>query len=144
MRTIQTLAKEASQYMTTDKRPDGSTFWRTADDCPEWVTDMIHDAHGDMMPDDYRYRWVSYALEAFQNYDDAERAIDEIAPDVYNYDLLQWVASNLNRMAYVDEAMENGAKSLSDALMWAQSDEMREVYSAVLSFLESSLETEEA
>lgn len=138
--TIQELAKEASQYMTTDKRPDGSTFWKTADNCPEWVKDMIHDAHGDMMPDDYRYRWVGYALEAFQNYDNPEDALDDISPDVYNYDLLQWCASNLHRMAYVDEAMENGARSLSDALMWGQSDEMREVYSSVLAFLESSLE----
>jgi hypothetical protein len=144
MKTIQEFASEASNYMTTDTRPDGSTFWKTTDNCPDWVSDLVRSAHGEMMPDDYLYRWTAYALEAFSSYDDPERAIDDISPDVYNWDLLNWVSSNLWRMGYVDEAMENGAKTLADALMMGQTDEMREVFYSVLESLVSLTETEEA
>lgn len=138
--TIQELASNASQYMTTGTRDNGETFYKMTDDRPEWFSDMVRKAHGEMMPDDYIYRWVSYALDAFQNYDDPEDALCEIQPDVYNYDLLQWVSSNLWRMAYVDDAMDNGAKTLADALMWGQSEEMREVYDCVLNSLQAQLE----
>jgi len=137
---VQDLAIEASKYFTTGERGNGETFYKTTDDCPQWVTELVRNAHGDFLPNDYRYRWIAYALDAFSQYEDGHNAIDEVQPDVYNFDLLQWVSSNLYRMAYVDEAIQNGAQDLATALTWAQSDEIRETYQRVLESLEAEQE----
>ena len=65
--------------------------------------------------------------------------------DVMNVDLLRWVSSNLTRMAYVDEALEEyGMKDLAHALMAGQAAEMGEVYDYVLSGLEAQVAADEA
>lgn len=145
MKTIQELAREGSAFLTTSTRPDGSTFYRLADNAPQWVSDLVYSAHGDMMPDDYRYRWSAYALDAFAEYDDHQTAIDDIQAEPYNSQLLSWVSSNLYRMAWVDEAISEGCcETLSEALSWGQAAEMREVYYSVLESLVTELEEMEA
>lgn len=144
MKTIQELAREGSAFLTTSTRPDGSTFYRLADNAPQWVSDLVYSAHGDMMPDDYRYRWSAYALEAFSSYDDPETAIYEIEPEPYNSQLLAWVSSNLIRIAFVDDAMDNGSSDLISALAAGQAAEMSEVYYSVLESLVTELEEMEA
>ena len=145
--SVQDLAKEASQYMTTGKRDNGDTFYKTTDNRPEWFRDLVHSAHDDYLPDDYRYRWIAYALDAFSSYDDAEQAIDEIEPDCYNFDLLKWVGSNLYRMGYVDEVLSSGSfdslSPLASSLACAQAEEMRETYCSVLASLQQELTNRE-
>ena len=141
---VQDLAIEASKYFTIGERDNGETFfYKTTSNCPQWVTELVRNAHGDFLPDDYRYKWIAYALDAFSDYEDGHNAIDEVQPDVYNFDLLKWVSSNLYRMAYVDEAIQNGAQDLASALTWAQSDEIRETYYGVLESLEAELTSRE-
>jgi hypothetical protein len=141
MKTIQDLAREGSTFLTTSTRPDGSTFYRLADNAPSWVFKMVHSAHGVLMPDDYRYRWSAYALDAFADYDDPETAISELEAEPYNSQLLAWVASNLSRMDFVDEAISEGCcETLSEALSWGQAAEMREVYCSVLESLVTEVE----
>ncbi|MGC0153538.1 hypothetical protein ACPRNU_13835 [Chromobacterium vaccinii] len=66
---------------------------------------MVHAAHGDMLPDDHRYQFITDAVEALANYDDPEEAIEAIQPDVYTHDLTKWLASNNSRLDYLSEAI---------------------------------------
>jgi hypothetical protein len=146
MNNIQTLAKEASAYMTTDTRPNGERFYKTTDNCPDWFSDLVREAHGEMMPDDYRYRFISEALDAFADYDDTDSALEQIEADCYTYNLIEWLGSNLTRQYYTDEALENGAPDTFAMLYNGQAQEKDEVYRSVLQSLETQLEelTEEA
>lgn len=144
MKTLQTLSREGSAFITTSTRPDGSTYYRLADNAPSWISELVYTAHGDMMPDDYIYRWCSYALDAFADYDEPQKAIDDLQSEPYNSQLLAWLSSNLSRIAFVDDAMENGAEDLISAVSWGQTEEMREVYYSVLESLVTELEELEA
>ncbi len=73
-------------------------------------------------------------LEDYQDnqiYEDVNNDVN-----IYHYDLLKWVSDNLYNMGYVDEAIENGAKTLSDALMQGQYEAIREIYQDLINILE--------
>ena len=134
---VQSLAAEASKFFYRKKRKedDEKMITITKDDAPEWVKDMVHAAHGDMMPDDYRYEFITDALYALEANDDADRARDELEPDIYTSDLTAWLHSRNDRMSYVDDARaeygDTGDVSTSDALMRGQLMEKLEVFDAV-------------
>ena len=130
--TIQTLATEVAQQFETATRPDGTRYVCRKNEhrAEDWIQDMIRAAHGDMLPDDYVYQYASDALDAIAEGDeDGEYSILE--PDVYTRDLLNWVGSDLNRVAYVDEAISEGAETLFDALTRGQLDEKQMVFDTV-------------
>lgn len=145
--TVRELAKEALQYfklktVTRDSRE--VTIWAHTDDAPEWVKEMTREAHGDMLPDDWKFRFVVEALEAIANSEDGyeDEVITELEADVYNHELLDWVSSSLIRMRYVDEAVEKTEwpGSLAYALAMGQLDEKQEVCWIVLECLRDRLE----
>lgn len=108
---------------------------------------VARDAHGDMMPDDCKWQYVADALALIseqQESADLEDIGREIEPDVYNHDLLTWAASNLSRMGYVDEAVEEYGwpGSLAQALMLGQKAEREEVYFSVLESLREIVQDE--
>src|SRR6266516_1712460 len=106
--TLESLAREAAGWFETAERPDGESFTRTKDGTPEWVTDLVREAHGDdFLPDDWRYATISDALNFLADDgdpDDAGEFADQ-AVDVYTGARFAWLASNLNRAGYVDEAV---------------------------------------
>ena len=85
--TIQKTAADAASYFETALRADGANiagdsntvYVRLKDGAPEWVTDLVHDAHGDMLPDDWRYSVIQDALETIADSDDPEDASGEFA-----------------------------------------------------------------
>jgi hypothetical protein len=90
-------------------RADGlSTFWTTRDDAPDWVTDIVRDAHAGAMPCDWRYDKIAdLAHELGQVADpDAMDAMEwaDRAADVYTSDLLKWLADVTYALEAVDEA----------------------------------------
>lgn len=130
-----------------DDEPDTTYFVRLKDGSPEWVRDLVHAAHGDdFLPDDYRYKWTMEACEFIADADDPEDAgsdFADLAVNVYTSDRLQWLASNLQRPGYCDEAMreygstEVGAFSgIVDLIGLGQYAEAYEVYGLVLRALE--------
>jgi len=104
-----------------------------------------------MEVDDYHYKWLHGCLseysEKFNEYIDTELSeipfdeiedsiIDDLEPDVYNWDRLQWISSNLTRASYVDDALEQLEwKSFYDLIGFAQLDEMNEVYQIGFEFV---------
>ena len=123
--TVQNLAGEALSYFTTAHRADGTPFWLLTDNAPEWVRDLCHKAHGNMMPDDWRYNFVVSALNAL---DDGDAEPGE--PSVYTHELTGWLHSRTDRYAYVDDAVEEygAAVGIIGAITMGYAAEMREVF----------------
>ena len=59
----QARAQEAYDCFETAARPDGETFTRVRDGSPGWVGELVREAHGDFLPDDWRYGCIQSALE---------------------------------------------------------------------------------
>ena len=104
-----------------------------------------------MQVDDYHYKWLSYCLSEYSDklkpligtavedidYDFInDDILSDLEADIYNADLLRWIASNLTRSYYVDDAFaESDFDSLWSLLSWAQISEMREVYEMGFEFV---------
>lgn len=140
---IQELAKEASEYLTRDTRNDGKAFVKQTDNAPEWFNTLCREAHGDMLPDDYRYEFIEEALDAIA---ECEGPADEIQleADIYTHYLLKWLASRSDRYSFVDDAVADyGVPEPFDTIKviaWGQLREKEEVLYSVISSLEARLE----
>lgn len=141
--TIESLAEEAASYLHYISRGE-ETIATLKDDRPEWVFDLVHEAHGDFMPDDWRYDAISRALDhiAETGDEDAHEWADNHV-DVYTSARYAWLASNLNRAGYCDEAREEGLAENVDICTLVgigQYMEAREVYDLVFQALRDRLE----
>jgi hypothetical protein len=149
--TISQLAQEA--YATFERDNSDTTLWKTRDDAPEWVSELVHEAHGSFLPDDWRYDCIHSALSHIADSgadDEADLADEDHAfsdghVDVYNARRAAWLASNLERGGYCDEAVEEGLVSAEAgiyALIGAgQYMECQEVWGSVVRSLADHLET---
>ena len=136
-KAVNELAKEALEWFTTDTRDNGEEFVKTKEGRPDWLENLIFTAHGDMMPDDYRYKFILDALEIIANSDqEAELDYPEIEADIYTRDLTAWLHSRNDRICYLTEALEEyEIKDGFWALQEAQLREREEVYFSVLNSL---------
>ena len=131
---IRKLSAEAYGYLERARRGDGSRYVRRKNGSPEWVADLCRKAHGDSFPDDWIYEQIANCLESILDNDCEYEARDaaESAVDVYDTDLLDWANG---RAEYVDDAIRDGAKDLSSAIMLGQQTMIGEIFSAIVSFL---------
>ena len=137
-KTVNELAKEALGWFTTDARDNGEEFVKTKEGRPDWLENLIFTAHDDMMPDDYRYRFIEDALQYISDQDEDADDLDcpEIEADSYTSELTKWLHSRNDRVYYLTEALEE--YEINDgfqALYLAQLCERGEVYDSVLSSL---------
>lgn len=144
--TVQDVAREAASWFEVAKRGDDD-FTRCKDGRPEWVSDLVYAAHDSMFPDDWRYASVSSALEFIAESSDPEDEGGEWADgnvDVYTGARLAWLASNLNRAGYCDEAVEefssDGSAGIVERIGLGQYAESSEIYGSVLSSLQERVE----
>ena len=147
--TLNEKASEAYGWFETAARDNGNSFVRLKDGAPEWVTELVHRAHGDFLPDDWRYSTIRNAVGWIADESDpdepGEFADSEV--DVYTGARLAWFGSNLNRAGYVDEALEEfGAREVSDSselielIGLGQYFEASEVFRLVVEALRDALE----
>ena len=142
-KNVNELAREALEWFETGTRDSGEKFVKTKDGRPEWLTDLIFTAHGDMMPDDHRYKFIEEALDLIANQDvDLDRP--EIEADIYTSDLTAWLNSRNDRVYYLTKALEEyEIKDGFQALQAAQIIEKEEVYWSVLESLRELCEEEQ-
>lgn len=157
MTTIHELAQEAAEHFGTSRCRQGNRRARGNDEeaitvlkdgAPEWVRDLVREAHDEMLPDDWRYASIRSALEAIadgEGYDPDEIAGEwaDSNVDVYTGSRLEWLASNLNRPAYCDEgADELGGEGLDtvERIGLGQHIESREIFASIVQSLEDRLE----
>jgi hypothetical protein len=140
---IQKLAAEANAYLKRDTARD---ILLPADGAPDWFAELCHHAHGSMMPDDWRYEFIQDALAALEDGAD-EDGIDLDALYPYTADRLDWLASNLDRPGYCDEAAEDAGGppgGIVAFVAWGMDRELREVVELVRARLEEIAEDQEA
>lgn len=139
--TIQSLAKELYDDLETAQRPNGGDFLRLKDGHPQWMQDVIRTAHSDLMPDDWRYKFIEDACQAIiEHEDDRDSAYESLEADIYNHDLLQWLASNLSRIGYCDDAAQDfgiSDGSIINIIQWGQLSEKQETFNLLYDALES-------
>ena len=137
----------ADQFETRT-RNNGDTFHCLTDSRPDWSQDVARQCHDGMIPDDYRYKWLSHGADTLADIpaDEWEDSIYEIADsmvDIFNYSLLQWCASHLSRVGYVDEEANEtlsptpGKFDLIHSLQVGQFREIRETLGFLVSEIES-------
>src|SRR4051812_18222176 len=108
---MQKLAGEASEWFQRVERGE-ETIVTLKDGRPDWLQELVYTAHGDFGPDDWRYQAIEAAIDAIHDAsEDADRSeighdFADSHVDVYTGARLAWLASNLNRPGYVDEACE--------------------------------------
>lgn len=136
-----TAARELADAFVTFKR-DGSdeTIYKCKDGTAQWITDAVMAAHGDMMPDDWKYEHCSHVADAIVEtleYNDADLdrlEVGEIADDlvdIYTASLTAWLASHLDRVGYVDDADHAEEADLGDLLRAGQYAELSEIADAL-------------
>jgi hypothetical protein len=104
------IAKQLVDAFTTDTRNDGTAFTKLRDGSPQWMTDAIHTAHGDILPLDWIYEHCGRMAEKMTDYepeqwDDSVSEWADSLVDVYNYDLARWLSLHLDFPGFVDEAV---------------------------------------
>ena len=136
-KTVNELAREALGWFITDTRDSGEKFVKTKYGRPDWLGNLIFTAHGDMLPDDYRYKFIEDALIMIADQDeDTDLDCPEIEADTYTSDLTKWLHSRNDRVYYLTEALEKyEIKNGFWALQESQLCEREEVYFSVLNSL---------
>lgn len=148
--SVQTLAKQVLGMVSQGTRDNGDTFKMLNENAPEWMQDLVQDAHAGSLPDDHSYEFIFEALNAIVDADDEDSARESIEGDTYNRDLLTWLSSSLNRAAYVDQAVNDQYIDVSsgfnvfDTMRTGQWIEKLEVFDSVLESLQNRLDEVEA
>lgn len=146
--TISSLAGEAYDWFTRKERGD-ETITVLKEDAPEWLTDLVREAHGDFLPDEWRYKAIRSALGAI--HDNEGEDIDDLGSewadqnvDTYTYARLHWLASHLSRADYCDDAVSeigiNEDAGIVDRIGFGQYVESREIFASVRQSLEDRLD----
>lgn len=145
--SIQRLAKEARECFVLKERPDGEAFWAVKDGSPPWVRDLCFKAHdnGEILPDDWRYRFIVESLETLSECEDPY----DVYIETYSYsgELLKWLSSSLTRLRWVEEAVEGmdwGDRfDMLLALQAGQLHEKEHVFNVVLNELSRLVDEQE-
>ena len=131
MYTIQEVASEMQKNIQYKKRVDGTEYYCSAEGCPEWVMDIIQAVHGEHMPDDTIWEYISDALEIIKQAESEDTAQDdfyEIEADVYTSDLTAWLNKSNHHVYYLTEGLEESEyKDGFQLLATAQHLQRREV-----------------
>lgn len=147
---IAKLASVASTWFEAKCRENGETFLNLRDDRPEWLLDLVRDAHNGMLPDDWKYAAILSALDSIgEGYstDEEHHEWCDGEVDVYNNARSAWLASHLDRAGYCDAAKEeglaDGSEGIFDLIGIGQYQELREIFGFVWDSLTERLEAEE-
>lgn len=152
--TLEEAAREAYSWLEVatrgDTGKDEDRYVRTKEGRPDWVLELVREAHGDdMLPDDWRYACIQSALgwivDNGYDEDDGAHAFADAEVDVYTGRRFAWLASNLTRQGYVDQATEEfgASEDIAQAVGMGQYMEATEVFASVITSLEQHIEEEE-
>ncbi len=134
-------ARYVDQFEPLERTENFSTYKRKDDADPK-LQELCRVAHGDMMPDDYVYNYIVDALSliADSSINELKDLDIEIESNIYTFDLLKWLYSNLNRANYVNSyvkefSIESKDFDLHEVIAGGQIEEKREIFNSVLSSL---------
>ncbi len=148
MSTVKDLATELYKALEVAQRDGGESYWRRKDGSPEWMTEVCHAAHGDMLPDDWRYSVIAECAEQLAEGTDVDRIRDELEAEPYYHQLNAWLSSNARRAGYVDQMIEemggqHSKQGISGDIAFGQIFEKGEVLSLLVRALEDRVDEDE-
>jgi hypothetical protein len=152
--TISSLADEAYALFQRRERDNGESFTSLKDTAPEWLHDLVREAHGEFLPDDWRYDAIRSALgdigdsgaETADDLDDVAHEFADGNVDTYNAARIAWLASHLSRAGYCDDAAQEFGfevtqeRGIFDLIGLGQYRESEEIFQSVRESLEARLE----
>ena len=128
MNTITTNAATALTHIETRKDRWDEEYVCLADNAPEWVLNMVRDAHHNELPNNWRYEMVRSILEMIvegdTEYADTHQDIDEKS-------LLLWLAADLHRRQYMDDVMVQTSGDVSTDFFAAIAEGQRDCISMI-------------
>lgn len=131
-KTIVTQAKVLYEALESRTRNNGDVFYALKDNSPEWMTDVIHAAHGDSFPDDTIYKTIRDIASHLSDLDedtdlyDAVDSINEIEPEIYTAKLTHWLSLSLEHYQYMQQAMDE-LGPFTDAFALLQAAQKRQI-----------------
>ncbi|MGE0881897.1 MAG: hypothetical protein AB7O61_24860 [Acidimicrobiia bacterium] len=147
---ISELAAQAYAQFERRTRDNGDDYYTTKDGTPEWIVSLVRDAHGDMLPDDWRYDAIHSALSHIADSDaetrddlhDEQSQFADSNVDTYNGARTAWLGSHLSRIGYVNEATETFGPSddVMQSIGMGQYMESEEVFASVVDSLSDRLD----
>lgn len=147
---IARLAGEAYDWFETATRVGSDeTFDRLKDGRPEWLQELVREAHGEFLPDDWRYSAIRSALAWIHDNDgnDESGEFADSEVDVYNAARVKWLGSHINRGSYCDEAASefgyNEEQGVYGLIGMGQYLEAGEVFGSVYSQLAAIVDEEQ-
>lgn len=156
--TITAAASALRAAFETKTRDSGATFVTLRSSAEEWMIEAVRDAHGGMLPDDWRYAAIkAVAGSLYEDLDDdadeatareASYAGCDALVDDYTASLTAWLASSVVRVAYCDTAAEEMGHSLAQdnalvrLLQLGQNEEYREIWDSLVTSLVAQVEEE--
>lgn len=142
--TIQELAKFVCENMEYDE--EKKIYHQKKPGDPQWIQDMIHACHyNGMLPDDFVFEQVYLFCKEISELGENDDPHDiEVHGDTYTHDLLKWLSSNLARIDFVEDAIDeysgNGKCDLPLMIGIGQEKEMDEILWTVIDKLEDRLD----
>lgn len=147
---VKQLCAVLAESFETRKRDSGEGFTVCKDDAPEWVRDVARVAHGDMLPDDTKYRMIRESAAKLTEYADDDSTVDSLRDqigemadnmvDIYSAAGVRWLASDFRRVFYIDDARDEGLigpdTSTLDQIGIGQYQEYYEILGHLLSAIE--------
>lgn len=144
------VAAEWIEMFERRKKNDGDEIWTLRDGAAggDWesrhpLRATIREAHGDMSPDDHKYRFVVESLSAIMDHDgDIDEARNSVEADINHADLFKWLASHAERPGYVDDYVTNYGfgHSIMETIQCGQWLEKTEVFDIVARYVEDEAE----
>ena len=108
--TVQELARLVRCTFSLETRENGTEYWTHNRCAPDWINELCHTAHGDMLPDDYRYKFIVQALNALEEAEDLDEAGHHWEFEPYLARLADWLGSHNHRFSYCDDWAEEMGK----------------------------------
>lgn len=150
------LAKEAQACLERGEREAdgiGKILVPRTEDRPAWFQELCHKAHGDMMPDDWRYEFIGDALD-FLAQADPESDENDVSDGwhewcdgryVYTHEQTAWLHSRADRSGYCDDAAADygdAASTTLDRIALGMLQELNEVFGSVFESLRELADAE--
>jgi len=106
--------------------------------------EFFHHVHGDMLPDDFRYKMIHDILQEMDDTEEYDELnIDDLIP-IYTYELTSWLESNISRLSYCDDYLQEYGEvnDTISLLLGGYMMELNEVYYLINEWLDENTDEE--
>lgn len=146
--TINSIIEDTLKHFEWKKLDDGRRIVVFKEGTPEELRSSVYGAHDGNMPNDWIFeayhsileRLGNYTIEGLEYLEEIRGEVVDAEVDVYNADLITWLANYTQSLEYVTEAIQDGSIDGdidgAQLLAIAQGRALDNAYSYVTSYIE--------